>query len=352
VYGKHVSDLPPDDGRAIPRGLVRPRTIVIGLAVGIPLSLLFLWLAVRGVRFSEVWDVMAGANVALVIVSIPLLCSIFFFQGRRWRALLGKDANLPVSDYVGLTVLGNGVSCVVPGRPGDLVRAVWFSRLARLPVSRGLASVGVDRAFDVITLVVILLVCLPFVGHPPWLRTLAIIAGIIAVALLVILVLAWWYSHRSSQGQAWIESSADAGWIKRQAAGLVRGMATMNSLAQVAAVIAWSFAGWLAWTLGAWVLAFAIGVPLTVGGALFLCGVFGLGAAIPSAPGQIGTTQWLAVVGFAVLGVGKADALAFSVLLQLDTIVPTVLASPGAAWWLARRTPRRSRGAVHGPAAQ
>ena len=45
----------------------------------------------------------------------------------------------------------------------------------------------------------------------------------------------------------------------------------------------------------------------------------------------------VAVVAMAVLGVGKADALAFSVLLQLVILIPVIVGTPVVAWWLTTR---------------
>ncbi len=326
-----------DDAGAIPRGAIRPRTIVLGLAIGLPLSALFLWLAIRGVSFDEVWQALADANPWLVAAALPFLLAIILFQGLRWRALIGDGANLPRRTYVALSWFGLGVSNVVPGRPGDIVRAVWFSRITRMQVARSLASVGVDRAFDVITLVIIVLACLPFVAHPDWLRALALVGGLIALALLAILIAAWWAAHRSTRAQEWLAVSDDAGWLKRQSAALVRGMATLDHIPQVIRVTGWSFAAWASWTAGAWLIARSMDLGVTAGGALFLCGVIGLGSAIPSSPGQIGTFQWLAVVAMSVLGVARADALAFSVLLQLMVLIPVIVGTPIVAWWLTAR---------------
>jgi len=344
-----VSDAPVDEG-AIPRGAISTRTIVLGLVVGLPLSALFLWLAIRGVSFDEVWDALASANPALIALATPFLLAIILFQGLRWRALIGDGADLPRRTYVALSWFGLGVSNVVPGRPGDIVRGIWFGRIARMPAARSLASVGVDRAFDVITLVIIVLACLPFVAHPDWLMALALVGGLIALALLVVLILAWWAAHRSARARQWMDESADAGWLRRQAGALMRGMASMDHLAQVARVTAWSFATWASWTAGAWLIASSMSLDVTIGGAFFLCGVMGLGAAIPSSPGQIGTFQWLAVVSLAVLGVGRADALAFSVLLQLVILIPVIIGTPLAAWWLTARY-HGSRAAVPGDTA-
>lgn len=331
-----MSEQPLDD-TAAPRSAIRARTVVIGLVIGLPLSAVFLWLAVRGVSFEDVWQALSAANPWLVLLSVPFLLAIILFQGLRWRALIGDGAHVPRRTYVALGWFGLGVGTVVPGRPGDVVRAVWFGRIAHMPVARSLASVGVDRAFDVITLVIILLACLPFVDHPDWLRALAIVGGVIALALLAVLIGAWWAAHRSSRGRQLIDSYSQGNWIKRQVSALVQGMATMDHLWQVAEVVAWSFATWASWTVGAWLIAQSMALGVSIGGALFICGVMGLGAAIPSSPGQIGTFQWLAVVSMAVLGVARADALAFSVLLQLVILIPVIVGTPAAAWWLTRR---------------
>ena len=73
-----MSDAPLDEG-AIPRGAISTRTVVLGLVVGLPLSALFLWLAIRGVSFDEVWDALASANPWLVLLSVPvILCMVVF----------------------------------------------------------------------------------------------------------------------------------------------------------------------------------------------------------------------------------------------------------------------------------
>ena len=344
-----MSDAPVDEG-AIPRGAISTRTIVLGLVVGLPLSALFLWLAVRGVSFDEVWDALSSANPVLIVLAVPCLLALVLFQGLRWRALIGGGTSLPRRTYVALSWFGLGVSNVIPGRPGDIVRGVWFGRLARMPTARSLASIGVDRAFDIITLVLILLVCLPFIAHPDWLIALALVGGLIAIALLAMLVLAWWAAHRSMRARQWMDDSADAGWVRRQAGAFMRGMATMDHVSQVARVTTWSFATWASWACGAWLIATSMSLGISIGGAFFLCAVIGLGAAIPSSPGQIGTFQWLSVVSLAVLGIGRADALAFSVLLQAVILIPVILGTPVVAWWLTARY-HGSRAAVPGDTA-
>ena len=59
------------------RRAISTRSVVIGLALGIPLSLVFLWLAVRGVIFDEVWAALGQANIWLVLAAVPFLLMLY-----------------------------------------------------------------------------------------------------------------------------------------------------------------------------------------------------------------------------------------------------------------------------------
>jgi uncharacterized membrane protein YbhN (UPF0104 family) len=83
--------------------------------------------------------------------------------------------------------------------------------------------------------------------------------------------------------------------------------------------------GWACWALAAWLVASALGIGVSPLELVFLTTVINLGAAIPSSPGFVGTFQWLCVSGMALFGVGQADALAFSIVMQAVWYVPTTV---------------------------
>ncbi len=338
---------PQVDGAADPqaepaRQAIRTRTVVIGLAVGIPISALFLWLAIRGVDLSRVWQVVRDANPLLVVLAIPFACGLFVFQALRWRHLVEADPRPGRKTFVALMFVGGAITNVVPGRPGDVARGIWLARLGRIPVARSLTSVGVDRAADVVTLFIILVACLPFVDKPDWLVNLVIIgAGLTAVGAIV-LALAWWYANRSHHGQERSGLERDQkSWLRHHLSGIVQGLAVLSRPRDFAAAFALSFAGWASAAFAAWLVAWSIGIDLSATSVLFVVAVLSLGAAIPSSPGMIGTYQWLAVTSMAVVGVGQADALAFSILSQATWYIPVTLSGPFAAWWLTSLERRR-----------
>ena len=73
-----------------------------------------------------------------------------------------------------LVVSGVAVNNVLPGRIGDLLRARWLGLDVSIPGGRALATVVVDRGFDLLALVTFLLVSLPFVTDEPWLDRIVV----------------------------------------------------------------------------------------------------------------------------------------------------------------------------------
>ena len=330
-----------------PRRAIRTRTVVFGLAIGLPLSALFLWLAIRGVDLEDVWLAIKEANPALVLLAIPCALFLFPFQGLRWRHLVEADVLPSRKAFVALIFVGGAITNVVPGRPGDLARGIWLTRLGPIPMARSLTSVGVDRAMDVITLFVYLLICLPFVEKPDWLVNLILVGAGLTVLAVLILAAAWWYSTRSASGRARIDLTRDdKSWMRHQISGIVRGLSVLSRPKDFFAALGLSFVGWLGPIAAGWLIATSIGISLDLLSITFVVGVISLGSAIPSSPGMIGTYQWLAVTSMAVVGVGKADALAFSILSQATWYIPITLSGPIAAWWLTRYERSVARPAV------
>lgn len=342
--------IPTEDLAAHPeaeRKAISTRSIVLGLVLGIPSSILFLWLAIRGVSFDEVWGALSNASPWLILIAVPFMLMLFVTQGLRWRHLVEAPVLPRRRAFVVLVFVGAAITNVVPGRPGDVARGIWLSRLGRIPVARSLTSVGVDRAMDVATVFVLLLWCLPFIEKPDWLVALAIVGAGVCTAAGIVLFIAWWYSQRRRPvaPMAGLERG-DRSWMRYHLSGIVRGLAVLSRPRDFGAAVVFSFIGWGLNVTGAWLIGESLGLNIGLAGAVLVTSVVALGSAIPSSPGMIGTFQWLCVAALGVVGVGKADALAFAILLQATWYIPTTLSGVPGAWWLTREGRRVRRAAA------
>lgn len=301
------------------RATLRSRAVVFGFVVGVPVSALFLWLAVRDADLDEVWSVLASSDPGLVALAVAAIAGVYVGQAVRWRAI-ARSRNLSTARFVEMVVSGVAVNNVLPGRVGDLLRARWLQVSGRMRAGRALATVFVDRAFDVVALVVFLAVSLPFVTSAEWLLRIAIGGLLLLVAVVLVLAGARIYTGRRSR-----ERRSHRSLLRRIARDALEGLADPIGRTRAAGLVGVSLATWLVWATAAWLVARSLGIDLSPLEAIFVAGVINLGVAIPSSPGFIGTYQWLGVSSLALFDVGTDDALAFAILLQAVWYVPTLV---------------------------
>jgi hypothetical protein len=293
---------------------------VLVAVVGVGLSGLFLWLAVRNADLDAVRHALAEARLGFVFLAVLALLVCYGFQAARWQRIADAPG-LRLRSFYGMLLGSLACNNVLPVRIGEVLRAGWLSRDAPMPGGRAFGSVVLDRICDVVTLAVFFAIGLQAVASAAWLVRLAVGAVLAVVVIAVALVLARIYSARGRRG------------AKRRPGGrLVQILRdTVEMLGEP--IGRRRAATWLALTLCAWTLSSAaaalvarsLGIDLSPLEAVFVTSALALGVAIPSSPGYIGTYQWLGVAALGLLDIPVEQALAFSILMQASWYVPTTL---------------------------
>jgi glycosyltransferase 2 family protein len=308
------------------RAGVSARSMAVGLAVGVPVSLVLLYVATRGVAWEEVRSALRGARPGPLAAAVLALAGVYVVQGARWRWIARRQARASTAAFVGLVVAGVGVNNVLPGRVGDLLRAHWLSRRTGTPRSRTLATVVVDRACDVFVLLAFLIATFSFTPRRTWIDRVYVASLVVTAVLAAGLVATRLYvAHRERDGRT-LPLSIRLSWPGRQLSGLIRGTAAVVGPGDLAVAVALSVAAWVLWAAGLWLVADALGIDLALWQAAFMTGLVNLGTAVPSSPGFVGTYQWLCVSGLGLFDVGASQAFAFSLVLQAAWFVPTTAA--------------------------
>ena len=325
---------------SLPPGRIT-RRVLLGLALGIPLSALFLWLAVRALDFERVLEALRRADPVRVGLAVATMTAVYAVQAERWRWIARHEARLPFRRFLGFVIAGLATNNVVPGRLGELVRACLLAEAGRTSRPRALATVVVDRIADVLALAAVLAVSYPFLPHPVWLERLSVVAVPLSLSLAAALAAAWWYSRRSGRRTGGRLSPRRPSRLRGAVGDLLGAIGRTVSWRDAAVVLPLSLCAWCVWGLSAWLVASALGLHLSLLEVAFVTAVLNLGTAIPSSPGFVGTYQWLSVSGLGLLGVGRPEAFAFSVLMQAVWFVPTtgaglVLIARSGVSWLAR----------------
>src|SRR5512147_2951431 len=154
------------------------------MLVALAVSGVCLWYATRGTDWAEVGAVLAGAHVgwSLSVIALSICCHVL--RAERWRVLLRPVADVERWPAIAATFVGFGSNAVLPLRLGEIIRPVFLSRRARIPVSPTISSIVLERICDVLLMLGLLLAVMVVYPVPDFIRRGAIVLAVGAVGVL------------------------------------------------------------------------------------------------------------------------------------------------------------------------
>ena len=256
----------------------------------------------------------SGTAIAWVVVAAALYTAATVVRAERWHRILhliGVDAGR--ADCYSLTTVGYMGNNVLPARAGEALRVVLLDNKVKAGKRKLLGTIVAERLLDAIVLGVIIVVTAYGVlrGRDilPTDRPLLIAAGallLLVVAGLVANVLRKRGALERLRGFARPLAGAPMALLSRAGATMLAGT-----------FVLWAFEGavYLA-------VAKAIELDISATGALYLVALTNFVAAVPAAPGSIGTFDVAVIFGARALGGAKDLVLAYALLLRFVLYVP------------------------------
>jgi uncharacterized protein (TIRG00374 family) len=286
--------------------------------VGVPIGLFFLWLAVRNADLHAVWDSLQEADAGLVLLAIGAFGLVYALQSLRWRRIAATPSVTRARFYE-MTVSGIAVNNVLPGRVGDFLRARWLGQASGMAGGKAFGTVILDRAFDLVVLVGLLVVGIASVASSEWLVELAAASLVVVLGVAGVLLFSRVYIGRRERDRH------ERGLVRRLVRDTVERLAEPLGRHHLFVWLAFSLGAWWLWAVAALLVARSLDVELSLADALFVTAVLNLGSAVPSSPGYVGTYEWLGVASLGLLGIDNEAALAFTILLHAAWYAPTTL---------------------------
>jgi uncharacterized protein (TIRG00374 family) len=305
-------------------------------AIGIALSVALLGWTLRGVSLHAVWNELEGSNLLLFAASATCATLIIPLRARRWRTILEPVApGLPFGPLWRSVAIGTMVNNLVPARAGEIARAYAVTRETTVTFASALASLAVDRLFDMVVLLGLAEVALLDPAFPRDARvagqTLGHLAqgSIVIVALLIVCLYALAifpaqlvrafeiFARRVSPA---VEERGKSALIRFSA-----GLSVLKSPGRFTAVLGWTVAHWLLNAFAFWLGFKAVRLDLPFSAALFLQMLIAVGVALPSAPGFFGVFEKLATVGLAIYGVKATQAASWAIGFHILSFIPITL---------------------------
>lgn len=303
-------------------------------ALGIVISVLFLALALNGRDLNQVANALLLADRRYLIFAALFTFLSYVWRTRRWRNFLAPQKRIPATRLYTLLVIGFALNNVLPGRPGEFVRAYLLGQREGISKMLGLATIVFERVADGLTLVAILTVISFVTELPGWEQLLEYLSIVIfAVALIGLIFLHErealatrlfaWCVHRFPQNFATS--------LSRMFSSFILGLHTLRSPRDLLSVAAFSALTWLSEVTHYFLILSAFNLFPEISSRFIASSVMmvviNLGIMIPAAPGGIGPFEGAGVIALGAFGI--PPEIAFSATLVAHGIQFVVISLQG-----------------------
>jgi glycosyltransferase 2 family protein len=314
-------------------------------ALGVLLSVGFLILAFRGIRFGEVVTLVRQADVGLLLLSVVVATCTFPLRARRWRPILDPVApNLPFGKLFSATAIGMMLNNVLPARAGEPARAYALSRSTpSVSFPAAFASLAVDRLLDMIVMFGLMFLAMLDPAFPSGAEImqrpvssyavggLAVMIGLTAAMYAVVFFPTHVLSLYEMLARRIAPKLEEKGRVAVSA--IIHGLSVLRQPSRFASVFAWTLAHWLCNALAFWIGFRAFGISVSFSAALFLQGLVAIGVAAPQMPGFFGVFELFSQVGLGLYGVRSDTAVAWAITYHALSFIPITLIG---AWCFVR----------------
>ena len=274
----------------------------------------------------------AGVVLALVASVLTFVCRTF-----RWQYLLLPAGRVPFGPALRATIIGFGANAVLPGRVGEVIRPYLLARKANLDPTATFATIVLERALDIIALLVLFAVTVAAFdpgfadSDGKTIRAVQFGALIATAAALGGLVVAFVFAGHAERvevltGRLTRRLPTRLATLAVKVVGAFgKGFAVLRSPAALALAFGWSIAVWLSIGLTTWAMAWAFELPLPFAGVFTVLMFLAVGVSVPT-PGAVGAFHESVRLALVSLYASDNDrAVAYAVALHALSIIPVAV---------------------------
>ncbi len=140
---------------------------IISLLLGFLLSAAGLYLAFRNVPANDLFAYLTDINYFWMLPSFGLVVLSFVLRVIRWQVILAPAKAIGFWSAFHPLMIGFTINCILPGRLGELTRPAILMNKENTPYSTGLATVAVERAFDIALIIALFMIVYHFINLDP-----------------------------------------------------------------------------------------------------------------------------------------------------------------------------------------
>jgi glycosyltransferase 2 family protein len=302
--------------------MVRHGRVILGLLI----SALFLYWALRGLKLNEFQEQLQQANYWWLLPGIIVYFIGVWARTWRWHYMLRPLKVIPLRRLFPVVCIGYAGNNIYPARAGEVLRAYVLRRQDGISVSANLATVVVERIFDGLVMLAFVVFALPFTAIGSTYRDLVLAFSLLFLgALLLFLVMA----ARPASVQAFsaplvriLVPSRFHDTVMMWLSTFLEGLISLRSGSSVLMIFGTSILVWLLETLKYWFVMHAFPFDVSFVVLMLMNGIVNLATTLPAAPGHIGTFDTPGILVLQAFNVPQAVATGYTLILHAALWLP------------------------------
>ena len=293
----------------------------VNIIAGSLLGSVFVWLAFRGTDVDALRSSFRSADYRYLIPVVLLSFMVQLVRSYRWGVILEPLKKIDQWSLFSVTSVGFMAISLLPVRMGEFARPYLISRKSGIKLGASLATIVVERVFDMLTLMIVLLSIIMTIELPLWIFRSACVILLITIPLLLLLIFVAIKRDISVKGVDRIISLLPhslSARIMRLFHSFLDGLQILPSWRKTAYLALLSITTWFLIGLATYILfsSFSSMARLPLAAAFTVLVITALGITLPTAPGFIGNYHFSCVLGLTLFDISKADALTYAILLH------------------------------------
>src|SRR4030042_5300697 len=305
--------------------------------LGLLSSAIFLYLVLRKIDYSQLWQVLKTANYWWLIPGVGVYFIALWVRSWRWHYLLRPLKTIPTRTMFPIVTMGYAGNNIFPARAGEGVRAVVLKRKEGVPISASLATIIVERVFDGIVMLAFVFVNLAeltrltsvsihIIVFKFGIREVAIWGSVAFFGALAVFLVAAMFPAPTDRLVTWLIERLVPARIRDKTLSITRrfldGLESLRSPIDVLMVFFTSVLIWLLETVTYWFVMDAFNFSVSFFHLMLMNGVVNLATTIPSAPGYLGTFDLPGIAVLQAYNIPREVAASYTFVLHFALWFP------------------------------
>ena len=310
---------------------------LLKICISFVIGAIFIWLAVKDVRLENVLKIVSEVNLLTVLIFILLTFLRQLFRTIRWKILLDSIYKESFKNIFSAANIGFMAVMLIPFRLGEFVRPILITRKNRINVSKAFATVVVERVFDGIITIGMLIIAVIWFGHNKiplvivqgaYLALLIFGGGLFVIIISIVKKETTLFIFEKLLNLIFKNKVKKIEKLLLILESFFEGLNSFKSLKSVIMFIFWTIMGWIVSLLPLYILMNSMGMDVPFSATLVLIAFVTIAVLIPAGPALAGNFEYGVLLALSMYNISAEQSLAFAFIVHIiEVLFITILGS-------------------------